>query len=181
MDSKIVEFLNHLQVGNFINQITIHVVWVTFLLIFYLALIALTCFLDKKNRKIVIITVIIAFFIDILITSLFFKDFLVNYYHLFRLQPWMAHPNDIIAIGKTSNSSSFPSAHMSNILAVLTVFVYYYRKTWLWALLFALLIAFSLIHNGVHYPTDILAGSVLGLLYGFAAIYLVKKFTKFKH
>ncbi|MCL5795019.1 MAG: phosphatase PAP2 family protein [Patescibacteria group bacterium] len=180
MDFRIVEFFNHLQVGNFINQITAHIVWVTFLIIFYLVLIALAYFFDKQNRKIIILTVVVAFVIDILITSLFFKGFLDNYCHLFRLQPWMAYPNDIIAIGKTINSSSFPSAHMSNILAVLTVFVYYWRKTWLWFSLFALLMAFSLMHNGVHYPTDILAGSILGFLYGLGAIYLVKKIIKKK-
>ncbi len=180
MDLKIVEFFNHLAVGNFVNQITIHAVWVTSIIIFYLLLIALTYFFDKKNRKIVIITVIVAFVIDMLITTLFFKDFLANYCHLFRAQPWAAHPGNITPIGLTTNSSSFPSAHMSSILAVLTVFVYYYRKTWGYALFFVLLMAFCLLHNGVHYPTDILAGSILGFLYALAAIFLVRKFIKYK-
>lgn len=178
MDLQIVEFFNHLNVGNFINQITIHAVWVTFLVSFYLILLIMVYFLDKKNRKIVIITVAAAFLIDMLITTFFFKDFIANYCHLFRAQPWVAHPNDITPIGLTSPSSSFPSAHMSNVLAVMTVFVYYYRKTWIYALIFALIIAFSLLHNGVHYPTDILAGSFLGFLYALLAIWVVKKIFK---
>lgn len=181
MDFQIVRFINHLFQGTFVDKMTIFFVWVSFLLIFYLVLIALTYYLDKKQRKIIIITVVVVFLIDILITNIFIKYFLGNYWHLFRLQPWLGHPNDIIALGKTLPSSSFPSAHMSNILAVLTVFVFYWRKTWPWALLFAVFMAFSLLHNGVHYPTDILAGSILGLLYGLAAIYLVKWFWKDKN
>jgi hypothetical protein len=39
----------------------------------------------------------------------------------------------------------------------------------------AALIAFSRLYNGVHYPTDVLAGSVLGVLVGLAVVRVSKR------
>jgi undecaprenyl-diphosphatase len=39
----------------------------------------------------------------------------------------------------------------------------------------AALIAFSRVYNGVHYPTDVLAGSVLGVLVGLAVLRVSKR------
>ncbi|MDX6465152.1 MAG: hypothetical protein QOI27_192, partial [Gaiellaceae bacterium] len=39
----------------------------------------------------------------------------------------------------------------------------------------AALIAFSRIYNGVHYPTDVLAGSALGVLVGLAVLRISKR------
>ncbi len=80
-----------------------------------------------------------------------------------------------MAVGKAFTDSSFPSSHMASTLGVLTVFVYFYRKTWPLALIFVLLMAFARMHNGMHYPTDVLAGTILGLGYGLLAIYIVNK------
>jgi undecaprenyl-diphosphatase len=41
--------------------------------------------------------------------------------------------------------------------------------------LLAALIAFSRIYNGVHYPTDVLAGSALGVLVGLGVLRVSKR------
>lgn len=176
MDFQLEKFLNHLWAGTFIDKITSSVVLVTTLLVFYLIAVILAYFFNKKYFRLILFGVIIAFIIELLISNLFIKDFLGNYFHLFRLQPYLVHPTDINLIGKSiASASSFPSAHMSSVFAVLTVVVYFWRKFWPYALAFALIVAFSLTHNGVHYPSDILIGSVLGVLYGLMTIYLEKK------
>jgi len=40
---------------------------------------------------------------------------------------------------------------------------------------FVLLMTFARMHNGMHYPSDILVGSILGIIYGAVSIYFVNK------
>ena len=57
---------------------------------------------------------------------------------------------------------SFPSSHAVNNFALATLFSFYYRK-WTWAFVtWASLIALSRPAVGVHYPSDILGGAVIG-------------------
>jgi undecaprenyl-diphosphatase len=57
---------------------------------------------------------------------------------------------------------SFPSSHAVNNFAVATVFSWYYRK-YLWAFIaWASVIALSRPAVGVHYPSDILCGAMIG-------------------
>jgi undecaprenyl-diphosphatase len=59
---------------------------------------------------------------------------------------------------------SFPSSHAVNNIAVASYFSYYYRK-WTW-LFFTIggIIAMSRLFVGVHYPSDILGGAVVGFI-----------------
>ena len=57
---------------------------------------------------------------------------------------------------------SFPSSHAVNNFAVATLFSAYYRK-WRWGFYgWAALVALSRPAVGVHYPSDILGGAVIG-------------------
>lgn len=71
---------------------------------------------------------------------------------------------------------SFPSGHTCASFAVATViFCLLPRKYGVPAIIFASLIAISRLYVGVHYPTDILGGLIIGVSAAFIAIYLVKK------
>jgi undecaprenyl-diphosphatase len=45
-------------------------------------------------------------------------------------------------------------------------------------LVLAALIAFSRIYNGMHYPTDVLAGAVVGVLVGLAVLAFARRREK---
>ncbi|WP_298836234.1 phosphatase PAP2 family protein [Clostridium sp.] len=72
-------------------------------------------------------------------------------------------------------SYSFPSGHATSSFAAAGVLAKYFKKYALVFLSLASLIAFSRLYLYVHYPTDVLAGIVLGLICSVITIYLFNK------
>ncbi len=65
-----------------------------------------------------------------------------------------------------------PSGHSQSAVVVWSTIAAGFRKTWLWAvaILLMVLIGFSRIYLGVHFPTDVLGGWAVGAV--FLAVYL---------
>jgi undecaprenyl-diphosphatase len=57
---------------------------------------------------------------------------------------------------------SFPSGHAANTFAAAITFAYFYRRYAGYFVTFSLLVGFSRIVVGVHYPGDVLGGFLLG-------------------
>ncbi|MEX1003519.1 MAG: phosphatase PAP2 family protein [Crocinitomicaceae bacterium] len=72
----------------------------------------------------------------------------------------------------------FVSSHAANIMAIAT-FVYFtfraYSRYWWTIFIWAALILYSRIYLGVHYPSDIIAGGILGFLIAFFLYQVSKK------
>jgi membrane-associated phospholipid phosphatase len=76
-------------------------------------------------------------------------------------------PDVIERLGCTE-TGSMPSAHAANWFAMTMVAFLFYRKS-IWLMLpMALAVSFSRVYNGVHYPSDVLAGAILGAGYAVA-------------
>lgn len=71
----------------------------------------------------------------------------------------------------------FPSSHAANSFGfmVLSSLILKNRKYTVCALCWATMCAYSRIYLGVHFPLDILCGTVLGILFGYLCYYLLKK------
>lgn len=67
---------------------------------------------------------------------------------------------------------AFPSSHASNISAFAVLFSYFYRKWTAGFILVAIIIGFSRIYVGVHYPIDVLSGYIVGSCSAFLIIRL---------
>ncbi len=86
-----------------------------------------------------------------------------------RPRPCLTLPDVNAPLGCTT-SGSMPSAHAANSFALAMVaFLFYRRSGWI---LFPLAagVAFSRVYCGVHYPSDVLAGAVLGAGYAIALV-----------
>jgi membrane-associated phospholipid phosphatase len=86
-------------------------------------------------------------------------------YHEVRLAPGTHCPG----------SPSLPSNHAANMMAVAVVSFWFTRgrKRWLWFLL-PVVIGYSRIYLGFHYPTDILCGWLLGAAAGSLVIFVAR-------
>lgn len=69
--------------------------------------------------------------------------------------------------------NSFPSSHSANWFAATMIFFVFYRRSWRIVLPLASVVAFSRIYNGVHFPSDVLAGAIIGAGYAVAGIWAV--------
>ncbi len=84
------------------------------------------------------------------------------------------HPRDPLA-----NYNSMPSSHAANWFAATMVLFVFYRKSWRFMLPLACLVSFSRVYNGVHYPSDVLAGAFLGAGYAVAGMWAFESLWRF--
>ncbi|MEG2174382.1 MAG: phosphatase PAP2 family protein [Oscillospiraceae bacterium] len=82
-----------------------------------------------------------------------------------RPRPYLTDPSILVLIDP-GDPYSFPSGHAMSSFAAAVPLTLYRRKWGGWALLVATLIAFSRLYLMVHYPTDVLAGMLIGSLVG---------------
>jgi 4-amino-4-deoxy-L-arabinose transferase-like glycosyltransferase/membrane-associated phospholipid phosphatase len=74
-----------------------------------------------------------------------------------------------VLVGK-GGAGSMPSSHAANWFAATAVCFIFFRRSLRFMLPLALGVCFSRVYNGVHYPSDVLVGAVLGA--GYAAVFV---------
>lgn len=110
----------------------------------------------------------------ITVASLSVNGIIKNFVKLPR--PWIS--GDITCVRPdTATGYSFPSGHTQNVTTWSAAFAIKLKKSWMYILssVFSLLVAFSRLYLGAHYPSDIAAGLVLGILIAFAGSVLYEK------
>ncbi len=89
---------------------------------------------------------------------------------------WMTTPAEVTRSYK--NSFSFPSSHATNITASMLFLGLVWRR-WLAPLLaVAILVSYSRIYTGVHWPSDVLAGMLVGAAIAVLAYLLFRRFYR---
>ena len=97
-------------------------------------------------------------------------------------RPRPCHALDILKhIANCSNSFSFPSNHAVNAFTIASISSLYFRNRAVIIITFtaALMIALSRVYLGQHYPTDILAGAILGSAVGYLGSKLIPTILRF--
>ena len=103
------------------------------------------------------------------------KELLLLFIH--RARPFVTFPNIHSTIDSpiSENFQSFPSGHAIFFFALATV-IYSHNKKWgIFFFTSAILMGIARVAVGVHYPTDILGGGILGIITSMFLLLLVKK------
>ena len=166
-DFNIIKFIQ----DNFHNPITDGIFpYITYLgeagAIWIAAAIILLCF--KKTRVCGILALC-----AMAVTFLFGEVFLKNV--VCRVRPCNQFP-DVAMLITRPKSFSFPSGHSASSFAAATIIFWCNKKYGILAIAVASLIALSRVFLFVHYPTDVLAGALLGIIISMLTIVIYKKF-----
>ncbi len=159
LDVEILFFLTDLAKNNtIIHEISFYVarwgvlVYIVFVLVLWFEK------TSKKqirfNHKVIYITamtLILAFFFDQIISNI-----------VARPRPFIDYPL-IHTLPLSYDSTSFPSSHTLNLFAVsLSMYLLGFRKYGIFLIILALLVGLFRIIGGVHYPSDIICGILIG-------------------
>ena len=78
--------------------------------------------------------------------------------------------------GHCGGAYGFVSSHAANIFGIAVLSIFFIRRKWLTALLlcWAVVVGYSRIYLGVHYPGDVICGAILGCGIAIAVVVLVR-------
>ena len=87
---------------------------------------------------------------------------------------------EVHTVNKCGGKYGFASSHAANFFGLASFLALYFRQR-KWSILFlslATLVAYTRIYLGVHYPGDVIAGALIGVLFGLLVYQIYRKLGK---
>ena len=163
---ELFQFFNHSLENPFFNAFMpfiTHFGGFIWLVVIMLLVIGYAWIKNKQSlRKIAILTLIALLFSDLIV---FCIKHLIN-----APRPFISLSNVNLLIAE-NDPYSFPSGHVTSTFSVVTFFILnmkelakkHYMLADIALIIFAIVIMFSRVYVGVHYPGDVLAGAIIGI------------------
>lgn len=138
------------------------------LIVIFLALVFFSRYSGRQKWELVLVAGISA-----VIARLGITELIRFFYH--HPRPYLALP-DVHTLF-TDSSWSFPSGHATFFFALSTA-VYLYHKKWgIGFFIATILITISRVIAGIHYPSDIVGGALIGIAVAYTTFYFVRRMT----
>ncbi|MCI8599936.1 MAG: phosphatase PAP2 family protein [Lachnospiraceae bacterium] len=129
----------------------------------FIAIIACIVLLGIRRYRRVGVKASLSLILDFVVVNVLLKNLVA------RARPYQALKGLLLLVEEATDYS-FPSGHSGACFAVASVmFLCLPRKVGVPAIGMAALIAFSRLYVGIHYPTDVLGGILIGCLTGWTA------------
>lgn len=176
LDVAILDFFNKIIANPFFDTIMPVITKVKYWIPLYCVSIVLLFWKGKRKGRILAVLLLLGVLISDSFSSRLVKN-LVD-----RPRPFKTLTT-VRLVGVKPGGSSFPSSHaLNNFCAATIIALFYRRRAWIFYSL-AGLMAFTRLYLGVHYPSDVAVGIILGCLLGYLIVIgaqaVVKRFYHF--
>jgi len=172
IDLSIFYFFNHTISTGFLDKFFSTITNVNNWYIAYLILLGILFIKGGKRGKLAALGIILLIFV----TDQTGHNFLKELFQ--RARPCNALPDVLTPLGCTG-SFSFPSNHAINNFAAATFFAKLFPGYRSVLFISAFLVAISRVYLGLHYPSDIIAGAAIGMIFGFIFALGIMKVEKY--
>jgi undecaprenyl-diphosphatase len=127
----------------------------------YVLALVFLAFVFKNFRKYLPMTISAG--VSVFLSRIVITEILRHFF--FRLRPFVDN-QAILLINQSPREASFPSGHATLFFALSMAVYYYNKKFGIVLFVSSIFISLSRVFAGVHWPSDILVGAVIGILSG---------------
>jgi len=163
IEIKFVKYVHDLGKGR-IDSLTSFVSSIKMLAILWSVVLLISLIYFPNERMLLLQRVAIVTVLHFAISEGIFK-YLLPYFFGARKRPFVAYHQ--------FSDGSMPSSHIASTVAMVVVLSSIFPTVLIPGIAFSVLMGFSRIHNGMHYPSDVIAGAILGVFYGLVSAWIL--------
>lgn len=167
-DNSLFYFINHLPHNLFLDSFFAFLSGVGNWGIIWFVILAILFAIEEVKDKKIIFILLCAGILTLFVADLGLKHMIK------RLRPEFVLPATYV-VSDHARSFSFPSGHTTIAFAAAYIMAREHRKWAKFYYILAILIAFSRMYLGKHFPSDIIGGIFIGSLIGYFSLFLANK------